>query len=157
MAQGALASDSWWMSKSRVQPRYQKKEPEQPPRAHTGMQIQLWVQAFSQRQLGGTLSSRKAEVLGGHLIPPAECSPAPPQPGGTGTSLEQVLFAGPSTQLLKRMPQKLRNASRPQMGCGILSSVKKGKKNNIENTGPGLQGFDYSKIWKSEHCPVHRK
>jgi len=74
------------------------------------------------------LSSRKAAVLGGHLIPPAESSPVPPQPGGTGTSLEWVLLAGPSAQLLKHIPQKLKNTWLPQLGCGVLSSVKKKEK-----------------------------
>lgn len=47
-------------------------------------------------------SSSKAAFSGGHLIPPVKCSPILLQPGGTETSLELVLLAGPSTWLLKK-------------------------------------------------------
>lgn len=85
-------------------------------------------------------------------MPPAGCSPAPPQPGGPRTSLEQMLLAGSSARLLKLIPQKLKNAWPPQLGSGDFSSVKKKDKKpnkpNINPTGPGPQGFGCSKTQK---------
>lgn len=98
-AQGALASKGWQTPKSHVQPRQQKRDRGN----NTGIQIQLCCQESRQWQLLGGL--QEGSILGGHLILPAECSSAPPQPGGTRTSLEQVLLAGPSTLLLKNIPQ----------------------------------------------------
>lgn len=83
------------------------------------------IQPISGAQLSGSLSSRQVTVLGAPMTPPAPCSPAPPQPGGTRTSLEQLLLAGPSTGLLTFIPQ------RPQMPHGFSWDVGSFNKEEI--------------------------
>lgn len=100
------------------------------------------------------MSSRKAASY----EPSDISSPAPPEPGGTRTSLEYILLSAPSTPLLKLIPQKL------TMPGGLNRDVKsfhqsKGRIKIQKKTHPpaGPQGLGYSRIQKFEHCPFHCK
>lgn len=85
------------------------------------------------------MSSRRAAVLGGQLIPPAECSPAPPQASGNGN----LPAAGAPCQSLHSAPKahspEIQNAWWPRLGCGLLSSSKKKRIKKIETKRPEVQ------------------